>query len=89
MDYFENIIVQDSEVNPIEMLCVNDFDWEYIEKQKTIWTNERYLPRILVDSGVVKSTSEVRRNKPEYNITLPQNKYLEIKWGKRKFWILS
>ena len=42
----------------------------------------------MVDIGVAKSTSEVRRNKPELVKELNDYDYLEIKWGKRKLFIL-
>ena len=89
MKYFENIILEDSEINPIGMLSQNEGDWEYNELPKTIWVKERYIPNILVECGIVKSKNEIRRNKPELCIDLPKNQYVEIKWGKRKFWILS
>jgi len=89
MSYFENIILEDSEINPVDMLALNSADWELNEIPKTAWVKERFIPRILVDTGIVKSISEVKRNKPELCINIPYNQYLEIKWGKRKFWILG
>ena len=52
------------------------------------YTEERFLPKIMVDLGIVKSISEVRRNKPELIINLNKLDYLEIKWGKSYLFIL-
>ena len=57
------------------------------EKDKTLFTNERYLPRVMVEAGIVKSVSEVKRNKPNYDIVLNELDFMEIKWGKRRLWI--
>ena len=38
-------------------------DFENVDKQFTLFTNEIFLPKILVDAGIVKSSSEVKRNK--------------------------
>jgi len=53
-----------------------------------IVTTERFLPKLLVNLGIFKSTSEVRRNKPELWATLDKPDILELKIGKRKLWIL-
>lgn len=56
-------------------------------RKKNLFTDERFLPKILVDCGIVKSTSEVKRNKPQYNIILNNKDFLEIRWGKKKLWV--
>lgn len=89
--YIENVIVGKVGlpiIDEVELLALNKEDFEQTEKEKTLYTNERYLPKILVEIGVVKSTSEVRRNKPQFNITLDEVGYREIKWGKRKIFIV-
>lgn len=85
--YIENIVIGNPVYSVNELLSFNNKDWE-IEKEKTYFTNERYLPRILVDIGVVKSANEVRKNKPQMNITLDKLDFMEIKWGKKKLWIV-
>ena len=70
-----------------DLFALNESDWEDVEKEKTLFTYERYLPKILVDCGLVKSTSEVKRNKPQYDIVLNNKDFLEIRWGKKKLWI--
>ena len=42
----------------------------------------------MVDLGVVKSTSEVRRNRKELFISLDSLDYKEVKWGKHRLFIL-
>ena len=89
--YIENVVVGKVGlpiIDEVELLALNKEDFEQTEKEKTLYTNERYLPKILVEIGVVKSTSEVRRNKPQFNITLDEIGYREIKWGKRKIFIV-
>lgn len=86
--YIENIVVGKPIVDPSEIFAKDKEDWEQIEKEKTIWTEERSLAVILKDIGVVKSVSEVRRNKPQLCIKLDNLDYMEIKWGKRKLFVL-
>lgn len=45
------------------LLSHNDLDWK-AEKEITLFTNERFLPYILKQMGIVSSTSEVKKNKP-------------------------
>lgn len=86
--YIENIVVGKPIVDPSEIFAKDKEDWEQVEKEKTIWTEERSLAVILKDIGVVKSVSEVRRNKPQLCIKLDNLDYMEIKWGKRKLFVL-
>lgn len=77
-----------------------------IEKEKTIWTEERFIPRILagditasfykngelvtetINLGIATSVSEVRRNRKDLVRTLDKLDYEEIKYGKRRLYIL-
>ena len=59
-----------------------------VEKE-TLFTEERFLPKIMVDLGVVKSTSEVRRNRKELFISLDYLDYKEVKWGKHRLYNLE
>lgn len=85
--YIENIVIGDPICDLSELFALNKEDWLNNEQDKTMFTTETYLPKIMVESGVVKSISEVKRNKPQYNITLNKQDFIEIKWGKRKLWI--
>lgn len=69
-----------------KLFAYDDEDWE-LQKPFAYYTNDRYLPKILKDIGVVPSISEVRRNKPQYMITLDKPDYLELKWGNHPLWI--
>lgn len=61
-----------------------------MEREKTYFTDERFLPRILVDIGIYPSINEIRRNKPELIKTLDRLDFIDgLKVSKkRKIWIL-
>jgi len=88
MKHVENIVVGTPEFSPAEMFASNEEDWINSEMEKTEYTTERFLPKILVDFGFTKSISEIRRNRPDLVKTLDKFEFLEIKLGKRKIWIL-
>lgn len=88
MKYIENVVINSPLVSPEEIFALSHKDWIDVEKDKTYYTGETFLPRIMVELGIVKSVSEVRRNKPELVKELNDYDYLEIKWGKRKLFIL-
>lgn len=90
MRYIENIVIGSPIVNPESMFADSDDDWNTIEKEKTCYTNERFLPRILVDLGIYPSINEIRRNKPQLVKSLDSLNFidsLKVK-KKRKLWIL-
>ena len=88
--YVENIVIGNPIVEPSSMFAKDIDDWNNVEKEKTYYTDERFLPRILVDIGVYPSVSEIRRNKPELMISLDKLDFLDcLKVSKkRKLWIL-
>ena len=86
--YIENIVIGKPIVDEVFIFALNDEDWEKVEKEKTYWTEERNLAVILKELGIVKSVSEVRRNKPQLYVKLDKLDYMEIKWGKRKLFVL-
>ena len=86
--YIENVVVGNTILHPSEIFARSLRDWVEVEEPKTIFVNERSLPQILKNIGIVKSISEVRRNKPQLCIQLDKLDYLEVKWGKRKIFIL-
>lgn len=83
-----NIVIGKPLVEPKDLLALNDNDWENAEKEITTFTNERWLPAIMVQSGVVSSISEVKRNKPQLVKMLDALDFLEIKWGKSRLYII-
>jgi len=88
--YVENIVIGSPIVEPSVMFSSNIEDWNRVEKEKTYYTKERFLPRILVDLGIYPSISEIRRNRPDLMITLDKLDFLsELKVSKkRRLWIL-
>lgn len=56
--------------------------------ENAIYTNERFLPRILVNIRYFKSISQVRKNRPDLCITLDKPDMLSFRIGKRHLWIL-
>lgn len=90
MKYIENIVIGTPIVNPKSMFTSLDDDWNTVEKEKTYYTDERFLPRILANLGIYPSVNEIRRNKPNLVKTLDGLDFidgLKVK-KKRKLWIL-
>ena len=90
MKYIENIVIGTPIVSPESIFASSDNDWNAIEKEKTYYTDERFLPRILVDLGIYPSISEIRRNKPQLVKSLDSLDFIDgLKAKKkRKLWIL-
>lgn len=88
--YIENIVIGNPIVNPASMFGKDEDDWNSVEKEKTYFTEERFLPRILVNIGIYPSVNEIRRNKPELMVTLDKLNFIDcLKVSKkRKVWIL-
>lgn len=89
MKHIENIIIGKPLVSPIELFSSDIIDWETNECKQTFYTEERYLPRILVDLGIYPSVSEIKRNKPELMVTLDKPDFIKIRPKKKiPLWIL-
>lgn len=88
--YIENIVIGNPIVEPSSMFAKDEDDWNSVEKEKTYFTEERFLPRILVNIGIYPSVNEIRRNKPELMVTLDKLDFVDcLKVSKkRKVWIL-
>lgn len=86
--YVENIVINTPLVSPESMFSSSHEDWITNEEPKTFYTTEVFLPKVLARAGIVKSSNEVRRNRPDLIKILYQYDYLEIKYGKRKLFIL-
>jgi hypothetical protein len=56
--------------------------------ENPIFTEERFLPKILVDLKIFRSNSEVRKNRPDLMIELTKMDFLQLKIGKHRLWIL-
>ena len=87
--YIENILIGKPVVDLQQLFAADEDDWDRTEKEKTYFTEERFLPRILVDIGIYPSISEIRRNKPQLVVTLDHLDFIdEVKVSKkRKLWI--
>lgn len=72
--YVENIVIGKPVVEPQHLFALDEDDWNRVEKEKTYYTEERFLPRILVDIGIYPSISEIRRNKPQLKEKLDSKK---------------
>ena len=90
MKYIENIVVGKPRADPVCMFALDDADWENLEKEKNCFTEERFLPRILVNLGIYPSVKEIRRNKPDLAVMLDKLEFIDnLKVSKkRKLWIL-
>ncbi len=84
----ENIIIGKPIVEPWMMFAYDEADWEAVEKEKTMWTEERNLPKLMKEIGMVNSISEVRRNQPKLCVNLNELDFIRVKWGKRFVFIL-
>lgn len=52
-----------------------------------LFTEERFLPNILVEIGFFKSNSEVRKNRPDLFMELDRLDFMHIKVGKKHLWL--
>lgn len=85
---FHNVVIGNPIVEPKTLLALDDIDWETNEKEKTLFTDIRFLPAIMKEAGIVKSIADIRKNKPELVITLNEPDCLWIKWGKKFLYIV-
>lgn len=85
---FQNIVIGKPLVEPWQLISNSKEEFEKFDKKNTLFTNERFLPKLLVDAGIVKSNSEVKRNKPELWINLNIIDCIWVKWGKQKIFII-
>ena len=90
MAYIENVVIGKTIAESQQMFALDENDWNRIEHEKTYYTNERFLPRILVELGIYPSISEIRRNKPNLMVSLDNVDFIDnLKVSrKRRLWIL-
>ena len=84
---FQNVIIGKPLVTPDNLFAFSFEDWDTNEFNKTLFTQERSLSKIMVACGIVKSVGEVKRNKPQLCRVLDKIDFEEIKWGKNKIYI--
>lgn len=83
-----NIIIGKPLVDPWQLLSTTQEEYENNDIRDTLFTDERDLPTLMVMSGMVKSKSEIRRNKPQLCIKLNDLDCIMIKWGKQRLYIV-
>ena len=85
---FQNVVIGEPMVSASRLLAIDEDDWENNERQNTLFTATRFLPAIMKEAGIVQSTGEVRRNKPEFCVTLDKPDCIMLKWGKKFLFIV-
>ena len=85
---FHNVVIGKPIISVSSLLALDDKDWEENEKDLTLFTETRSLPAIMKEAGIVQSTGEVRRNKPELCVTLDKLDCINLKWGKKFLFIV-
>lgn len=85
---FHNIVIGKPLVEPWQLIAFDKEDWEKTEEKDTLFTEERFLPAIMVEAGIVKSRSEVKRNQPDLCTELRELNCFWLKWGKKRIWVV-
>lgn len=83
----ENVVIGKPDIELHGLFAHDKGDWDELESKKTFFTNERFLPKLLVEIGIAKSNSEVRKNRPELVRELNKRDFMGIKWGKKFIFI--
>ena len=84
----ENIVIGKPIVDESLLLGENRTDKSW--KKETVYTEERFLPKILREFNFVESTSWVRKNKPNLWRELNDLDFIELKITKKSkpIWIV-
>lgn len=85
---FLNVVIGKPLVDPKTLLALDDLDWKNNEQPQTLFTETRYLPAVMKEVGMVQSTNEVRKNRPDLNISLENPDCLWVKWGKKRLYVI-
>ena len=85
---FQNVVIGKPLFDIRQVIAFDNDDWEKNERAVTLFTETRFLPAIMKEAGLVDSTSEVRRNRKDLVITLDKPDCLNIKWGKKRLFIV-
>lgn len=82
-----NVVIGTPICEPWLMFSNSPEEWINNDMKQTLFTEERFLPKILIECGIAKSVNEVRKNKPDLVKTLDTVDFHEIKWGKKRVFI--
>lgn len=85
--YIENIVIWKPIVEPKDIFASDQEDWSNIEKEKTYFTNEKFLPRILVELGLYPSVNVIRKNRPDLIINFEHHDFIYKLKVKKKCWL--
>ena len=85
---FMNVVIGEPLLSPDLLIAKDLEDWNLNEKDKTLFTNERNLAKVLVEMGVVSSRSEIKRNQPTLDRLLEKPDCFFVKWGKKKVYVV-
>lgn len=88
--YIENVVIGDPLVLSDDYLASDSRDWIENERIKTYYTEERFLPKILVTLGIYPSVSEIRRNRIDLMVELNKVDFIDkLKVAKNRYlWIM-
>ena len=84
----QNVVIGNPIIPASQLLAYDARDWEENEKDQTLFTKTRFLPAVMKEAGIVKSTGEVIRNRKDLVITMDHPDFMEIKWGKKRLFIV-
>lgn len=85
---FHNVVIGKPLVEPWVLLANDKKDWVETEEKDTLFTSTRFLPTVMKEAGIVSSTGEVRRNRPDLCINLESVDFINLKWGKKRLFIV-
>lgn len=85
---FHNVVIGKPLVEPWVLLANDKKDWTETEEKDTLFTSTRFLPVVMKEAGIVSSTGEVRRNRPDLCINLESVDFINLKWGKKRLFIV-
>lgn len=79
----DNVIIGKLLVDPHHLFALNENDWIDNERDNTLFTEDKFIPKVMVQAGIVTSASEVRRNRSDLVREVKENSFEIIKWGKK------
>ena len=85
---YHNIVIGIPLADPAQLIAADETDWNETELSRTLYTDTRFLPAVLKEAGVVNSTSEIKRNRPELWKAVAEPDCFWIEWGKKKVFVI-